>query len=62
MSWRSAVATEGGGLWATVSDVRMVGAIVKIEVMDAERRPIQVELGREQYEKIPRHHWRNAST
>ena len=26
---------EGGGLWATVSDVRMVGAIVKIEVMDA---------------------------
>ena len=29
---------EGGGLWATVSDVRMAGAIVKIEVMDAERR------------------------
>jgi sulfate transport system ATP-binding protein len=35
-----------------VSDVRMVGAIVKIEVMDADRRPIQVELGREQYEKV----------
>jgi len=30
----------------------MSGAIVKIEVMDAERRPIQVELGREQYERI----------
>jgi sulfate/thiosulfate transport system ATP-binding protein len=43
---------EGGGLWATVSDVRMAGAIVKIEVIDADRRPIQVELGREQYERI----------
>jgi hypothetical protein len=32
--------------------VRMAGAIVKIEVMDADRRPIQVELGREQYERI----------
>src|SRR5687767_390541 len=29
---------EGGGLWATVSDVRMAGAVVKIEVVDAERR------------------------
>ena len=50
---------EGGGLWATVSDVRMAGAIVKIEVIDADRRPIQVELGREQYETDPRDHWRN---
>ena len=52
MSWRSAARDEGGGLWATVSDVRMAGAIVKIEVIDADRRPIQVELGREQYERI----------
>ena len=42
---------EGGGLWATVTDVRIVGAVVKIEVADAEGRPMQVELGREQYER-----------
>jgi len=45
-------ADEGGGLWATVTDVRVSGAVVKMEVMDEERRPIQVELGREQYETI----------
>jgi sulfate transport system ATP-binding protein len=44
---------DGGGLWATVTDVRVSGAIVKMEVMDDERLPIQVELGREQYETIP---------
>jgi sulfate/thiosulfate transport system ATP-binding protein len=43
---------EGGGLWAAVSDVRMSGAVVKIEVVDDEKRPIQVELGRDQYERI----------
>ena len=43
---------EGGGLWAVVTDVRMAGAIVKMEVMDEERQPIQIELGREQYEAI----------
>ena len=43
---------EGGGLWATVTDVRMAGAVVKVEVNDDERHPIQVELGREQYERI----------
>jgi sulfate transport system ATP-binding protein len=43
---------EGGGLWATVTDVRVSGAIVKMEVLDEERQPIQVELGREQYETI----------
>jgi sulfate/thiosulfate transport system ATP-binding protein len=43
---------DGGGLWATVTDVRVSGAVVKMEVMDNERRPIQVELGREQYETI----------
>jgi sulfate transport system ATP-binding protein len=42
----------GGGLWATVSDVRAVGALVKIEVNDADGKPIQVELGREQYEQV----------
>jgi sulfate transport system ATP-binding protein len=43
---------EGGGLWTTVTDVRAVGALVKLEVEDAERRAIQVELGREQYEQV----------
>jgi sulfate/thiosulfate transport system ATP-binding protein len=43
---------EGGGLWAVVTDIRVSGAIVKLEVIDDERRPIQVELGREQYETI----------
>ena len=42
----------GGGLWAVVTDVRMAGAIVKMEVMDEARQPIQIELGREQYEAI----------
>jgi sulfate/thiosulfate transport system ATP-binding protein len=43
---------EGGGLWAVVTDVRISGAIVKLEVSDAERQPMQIELGREQYESI----------
>ena len=43
---------EGGGLWATVTDVRISGAIVKIEVTDDQRQPMQIELGREQYEQI----------
>src|SRR5215210_198209 len=43
---------EGNGLWATVSDVRMSGAVVQIEVLDDDCRPIQVELGREPYERL----------
>ena len=43
---------EGGGLWATVTDVRTSGAVVKLEVNDSDEHPIQVELGREQYETI----------
>jgi sulfate transport system ATP-binding protein len=43
---------EGGGLWATVGDVRMAGALVKIEVNDVDGKPIQVELGRELYEQV----------
>jgi sulfate/thiosulfate transport system ATP-binding protein len=45
-------ADEGGGLWATITDVRAAGAVVKIEVRDAEGQVIQIELGREQYETI----------
>ncbi len=43
----------GGGLWATVSDVRVTGALVKIEVGDGVGAPIQVETGREQFERQP---------
>ena len=45
-------ADEGGGLWTTVADVRVAGAVVKIEVHDADGRPIQIELGRERYQAI----------
>src|SRR5688572_19368806 len=43
---------EGGGLWATVTDVRIAGAVVKIEADGDDGRPIQVELGRERYEVV----------
>jgi sulfate transport system ATP-binding protein len=43
---------EGGGLWATVKDVRISGALAKIEVGDGDDRLIQVELGRDQYEEL----------
>src|SRR5688500_4520437 len=43
---------EGGGLWAIVTDVRVSGAIVKMEVSGDERQPMQIELGREQYDQI----------
>ena len=42
----------GDGLWATVRDVRVSGALVKIELGTADGAPIQVELGREQYAAI----------
>jgi hypothetical protein len=35
-----------------VTDVRLTGAVVKIEADDEERRTIQVELGREEYDRI----------
>jgi sulfate transport system ATP-binding protein len=43
---------DGGGMWGTITDVRAVGALVKIEAGDDEGRIIRVELGREQYETI----------
>jgi sulfate transport system ATP-binding protein len=43
---------EGVGIWATVTDVRAVGAVVKIEVADDANQPIQIELGRERYEEV----------
>jgi sulfate transport system ATP-binding protein len=41
-----------GGLPATVRDVRVSGALVKVELVDESDRVIQVELGREQYEQL----------
>jgi sulfate transport system ATP-binding protein len=43
---------DGGGLWGTVKDVRVAGAVVKLEVVDRDHRLIQVELGREAYAGI----------
>jgi sulfate transport system ATP-binding protein len=43
---------DGGGLWATVTDVRIVGAFVKIEVADEDGQRLQVEVGREQYDAL----------
>jgi sulfate transport system ATP-binding protein len=42
----------GDGLWATVTDMRLTGAIVKIEVDDDHGRTMQIELGREEYARI----------
>jgi sulfate transport system ATP-binding protein len=41
---------DTGGLWATVRDVRVSGALVKMELTDAAGNLIHVELGREQWE------------
>jgi sulfate transport system ATP-binding protein len=43
---------HGGGLWATVIDVRAAGAVVKIEAEGGDGRLLQVELGREEYQVI----------
>jgi hypothetical protein len=45
-------ADTGDGLWATVRDVRISGAKVKIELGDENDALIQVECGREQYEGL----------
>jgi sulfate/thiosulfate transport system ATP-binding protein len=43
---------DGAGLWATVTDVRMAGALVKIEVSDDHAQPIHIELGRDRYDQV----------
>ncbi len=45
-------ADEGGGFWATVRDVRLAGAVAKLELAPAEGEPIHVELGREQHDRL----------
>jgi sulfate transport system ATP-binding protein len=39
----------GGGLWATLESVSSAGAIVRLELTDAEKRVLQVELARNAY-------------
>ena len=43
---------DGGGLWATVRDVRPTGAVVKIELADSTGAAIQVDVAREQHERL----------
>src|SRR5688572_2580165 len=43
----------GDGLWAMVRDVRLSGALVKIELVDGGDSAIQLELGRQQYDALP---------
>jgi sulfate transport system ATP-binding protein len=45
-------ADEGNGLWTMVTDVRAVGAVVKIELLDESEQTLQLEMGREPYERI----------
>jgi sulfate transport system ATP-binding protein len=43
---------DGGGLWATVRDVRVSGALARIELTDSGGGVIQVELGRDLHEQL----------
>jgi sulfate transport system ATP-binding protein len=45
-------ADTGDGLWATLRDVRISGALVKLELDGDDSNIIQVELGREQYDGL----------
>jgi sulfate transport system ATP-binding protein len=42
----------GGGLWATLRHVSPAGAVVKLELSDAEGRSFQAEVTREQHEAL----------
>ena len=43
---------DGHGFWATLRHVNLAGAIVKLELEDAEKRLVQVEATREQFEAL----------
>jgi sulfate transport system ATP-binding protein len=45
-------ADEGGGMWAIVVDVRFAGALVKVELTDPAGGLIQVELSRDQHDRL----------
>src|SRR5687767_317923 len=43
---------QGGGLWASVEDIRTSGAVAKLELSEGEGSLIQVDIGREQFERL----------
>jgi sulfate transport system ATP-binding protein len=43
---------RGDGLWAVVSDIRLTGAVAKLELSDTTGGVIQVELGREPFAQL----------
>jgi sulfate transport system ATP-binding protein len=43
---------DGHGFWATLLHVNPAGAIVKLELEDGEKRLVQVEATREQFETL----------
>jgi sulfate transport system ATP-binding protein len=52
--WELELALEAsqGGFWATLRHVNPAGAVVKLELEDAEARLVQVEVSREQFEAL----------
>ncbi len=40
---------DGGGLWATLDAVSAAGGVVKLDLSDADGRPIRAEVGRDAY-------------
>jgi len=45
-------AGTGGGFWATLRHASVAGAVVRVELEDAEARSVQVETTRERYEAL----------
>ena len=43
---------SGGGLWAILETANLAGAIVKLELLDDERKLLQVEVAREHYDAL----------
>ncbi|RPI55360.1 MAG: sulfate ABC transporter ATP-binding protein [Acidobacteria bacterium] len=43
---------SGNGLWAILETANLAGAIVKLELVDDERRLLQVEVARDQYDAL----------
>ncbi len=45
-------ADSGNGLWATLEIANLAGAIVKLELLDDERKILQVEVARDHYDAL----------
>ncbi len=46
---------RGNGLWAILETANLAGAIVRLELLDDERKLLQVEVAREQYDTLNPH-------